>query len=142
MMHHGENASEISGAAGGYGPPPGGYPPAPPPGGYGGPPPGGFGPPPGGGDMGAGGGADVNTTLPLILAIVTMVCCGCLPMAIPALIFAIQAGSAKKIGDFATAAKQAKTSLIFAGIGIAFALIVWGIYFAFFGMAVLSAGHF
>ena len=49
MMHHGENASEISGAAGGYGPPPGGYPPAPPPGGYGGPPPGGFGGPPLGG---------------------------------------------------------------------------------------------
>src|SRR5688500_9723441 len=67
---------------GGYGPPQGGPPGGMPPGGYGGPPQG-FGPPgggfpPPGGPMMPGAGGDVNTTLPLVLGILSFFCCGIL----------------------------------------------------------------
>ena len=132
-------------AAGGYGPPGGGYPPpggggggfggpppggggyggppggAPPGGGYGGPPPQGFGPPggfpPPGGPMMPGAGGDVNTTLPLILSIVQLVLCCNLIFGGIGLLFAIQAGTAKKAGDLQTARAKAKTAMIVIIIG-------------------------
>lgn len=122
---------------GGFGPP-GGPPPGggggggfggpPPPGGYGGPPPGGFGPPggfpPPGGPMMPGAGGDVNTTLPLVLSIVSLFCCGLgTLLGIGGLVLSIQASNAKKSGDIMTAQQKAKTATILAGIGIALGVI-------------------
>jgi Interferon-induced transmembrane protein len=131
---------------GGYGGPPpgGGYGGPPPGGGYGGPPPGGgFGPPPGGygfgppgggfpppgGPMMPGMGGDVNTTLPLVLNIIgTLLCCGfgTIP-AIIGLVFAIQAGNAKKTGDLETARGKAKTSLILAIVAYVLGIVGGGV---------------
>lgn len=113
---------------GGFGPPPGGMPPGgAPPGGYGAPPPG-FGPPgggfpPPGGPMMPGAGGDVNTTLPLILAILMIFPCCNLFFGVPALIFAIQAGNLKKTGDLEGARGKAKITYIIAGIGFALYII-------------------
>jgi hypothetical protein len=61
-------------------------------------------------------GDDVNTTLPLILNIIaTVFCCGLgTILGIVGLVFAIQAGNAKKTGDLESARGKAKTSLILA----------------------------
>jgi hypothetical protein len=109
---------------GGYGGPPGGAPPG---GGYGGPPPGGFGGPPGfgppgggfqpGGPMMPGAGGDVNTTLPLILSICQLVLCCNLVFGGIGLVFAIQAGNAKKTGDIEGARAKAKTAMIVIIVG-------------------------
>lgn len=116
---------------GGFGPPPGGGYGAPPPGGYGGGPPpyGGFGPGgPGfaGGPMMPGAGGDVNTTVPLVLSILMIFPCGCsggILLGIPALIFAIQAGNAKKAGDYETARGKAKVSYILVGVGFGLSVL-------------------
>ncbi|MDB4993146.1 MAG: hypothetical protein JWM74_578 [Myxococcaceae bacterium] len=70
-------------------------------------------------------GGDVNTTLPLILNIVAMIfCCGLgTILGIVGLIFAIQAGSAKKQGDMETARGKAKTSLILAIVAFVLGLV-------------------
>jgi hypothetical protein len=70
-------------------------------------------------------GGDVNTTLPLILNIVAMIfCCGLgTILGLVGLIFAIQAGGAKKQGDMETARGKAKTSLILAIVAFALGLI-------------------
>lgn len=180
MVDQPMGANDISNAAGGYGPPGGGFPPGggyggppqggPPPGGFGGPPPGappgggyggpppggppggfggppqqgppgGFGPPgggfpPPGGPMGPGAGGDVNTTLPLVLSIVSIVCCGCLPMGIGGIIFSMQANTAKKAGDMVTAASKAKTALIMSIVG----MVVGGLGGVVYGVLMAMAG--
>ena len=72
-----------------------------------------------------GAGGDVNTTLPLILNIVAMIfCCGLgTILGIVGLIFAIQAGNAKKTGDMETARGKAKTSLILAIVAFVLGLV-------------------
>ena len=87
-------------------------------GGFGGPP-GGF-PPPGG--MGPAG--DVNTTLTMILSIVTLACC-CTPLGIFALINVMNANNAKKTGDLATAQAKNKTALTMSIIGMVGGLVIW-----------------
>jgi hypothetical protein len=96
----------------------------PPAGGYGAPPPGfgapgGF--PPPGGPMMPGAGGDVNTTLPIILSVVSIFFC-CIFGAIP-LVFAIQANSAKNAGDIEGARNKAKTATIVAGVMIALSIL-------------------
>lgn len=67
---------------------------------------------------------EVNTTLPLVLSIVSLFCCGLGTLiGIAALVFAIQAGNAKKTGDMATAQAKAKLSTILAAIGIGVGLL-------------------
>ena len=114
---------------GGFGAPPPGAPPGGgygvPPGGMGGPPPGGFGAPPGfppPGGMGPAG--DVNTTLTMILSIVTLACC-CTPLGIFALVNVMNANNAKKTGDLATAQAKNKSALTMAIIGMVGGLIIW-----------------
>jgi hypothetical protein len=113
------------------GPPPGGYGGAPgggyggAPGGYGGAPGGyGGGPPqyggPGGGMPGAGG--DVNTTLPLILGIVSIFCCW--PAAIVVIVFSLQAKKLKDQGQVDAARSKAKTASLIAYIVIALGLVL------------------
>jgi len=68
-----------------------------------------------------GAGGDVNTTLPLVLNIVAIFCF-CI-VGIIGLIFAIQAGTAKKNGDMETARSKAKLSLILAIVGIALGIV-------------------
>jgi len=66
--------------------------------------------------MGPGG--DVNTTLPLILSIVAGTVCCCLPLGVGGLVFSLQANTAKKMGDMATAQSKAKTATIMAIVGM------------------------
>ena len=64
-----------------------------------------------------GAGGDVNTTLPLVLSIVELVLCCNVLFGVISLIFAIQAGNAKKAGDLETARQKAKLSLIICLVG-------------------------
>jgi hypothetical protein len=105
---------------GGYGVPPG----APPPGGFGAPPPGGFGGPPGFPPPQMGPGGDINTTLTMILAIVTLACC-CTPLGIVSLINVMNANNAKKTGDLATAQAKNKSALTFAIVGMVGGVVIW-----------------
>lgn len=144
-------------AAGGYGPPPGGGFGGPPPGGFGGPPAGGFGAPPGGAPPPPGGfgppayppppGAypnaaaaadgDVKNVLALILNIKALLACGCMSggigavLSIIGIVYAVQAGTAKSNGDFATAKAKAKTSLILGGVNVGLGVLGFIAYFAF-----------
>ena len=75
-------------------------------------------------------GGDVNTTLPLILAILAIFPCGCPAcigsiLGIVALVFTIQAMNAKKVGDFATAQSKAKLGTILAGSGLGVGILLW-----------------
>ena len=77
-----------------------------------------------------GAGGDVNTTLPLVLSILMIFPCGCgggILFGIPALIFSIQAGGAKKVGDFDTARSKAKVAYILIVVGFAVSMILQGI---------------
>jgi hypothetical protein len=114
----------------GFGGPPGGAPP----GGYGAPPPQGFGPPgggfpPPGGPMMPGQGGDVNTTLPLVMGIVTVFCCW--PAAIPSIIFAVQAKSLRDQGQMEQARSKAKTAMLISGIAGGLAALGWICYIVF-----------
>jgi len=71
-----------------------------------------------------GAGGDVNTTIPLVLSILLVFPCCNLLFGIPALVFAIQAGNAKKAGDFETARGKAKISYIIMGVGMAISVVV------------------
>lgn len=134
------------GGGGGYGAPPGGFgggPPPPggggygaPPAGFGTPPPGGFGPP---GNFAPPGGfgapqAEVNTTLPLILSIASIFACSNLLFGIPAMIFAIQAGTCVTNGDIEAAQRKVKTSYTILAIGTVLAVVGWISVIVFFGM--------
>ena len=68
---------------------------------------------------------DVNTTLPLVLNIVGIVCCACFPVAIVGLVFSIQANTAKKAGDIATAQNKAKIALICGIVSLALGVLGW-----------------
>jgi hypothetical protein len=75
-------------------------------------------------------GGDVNTTLPLILSIITLLC-NCL-FGIPALVLAILAMNEKKAGKLDDARSKAKISLILSIVGWVIG-IVFGILNAVFG---------
>jgi hypothetical protein len=64
-----------------------------------------------------GAGGDVNTTLPLVLSIVELVVCCNVLFGVLGLVFAIQAGNAKKSGDLETARSKAKLSMIIVLVG-------------------------
>jgi hypothetical protein len=64
-----------------------------------------------------GAGGDVNTTLPLVLSIVELVLCCNVLFGVLGLVFAIQAGNAKKAGDLETARSKAKLSMIIVLVG-------------------------
>ena len=79
------------------------------------------------GGMGGGGGAEVNTTIPLVLGILSTLCCGWLigfGLGIAAIILAVQAGNAKKAGDMVTAQAKAKTATILGAVGIGVSLLL------------------
>ena len=68
-------------------------------------------------------GGDVNTTLPLILSILSIVPCCNIFFGIPALILAILAMNAKKAGNFEDARKKAKISTILAIVGFVLSIV-------------------
>jgi hypothetical protein len=74
-----------------------------------------------------GAGGDVNTTLPLVLSIVQLVFCCNLLFGGIGLVFAIQAGNAKKTGDLETARSKAKTAMIVIIVGAVLEFLVGGI---------------
>lgn len=79
------------------------------------------------GMMGGGGGGDVNTTLPLVLGILSTLCCGMFigfGLGIAAIVLAVQAGNAKKSGDMVTAAAKAKTATILGGVGLGLGIVL------------------
>jgi hypothetical protein len=79
----------------------------------------------GGAPMGGGAGGDVNTTLPLILGILSCFCCGIsLALGITAIVFSQQAKSAKAAGDMATAQQKAKLATILGAVGIGIGVIL------------------
>jgi len=78
-----------------------------------------------------GAGGDVNTTLPIILSIISCLCCGIsLILGIVGIVLSVQAGNAKNMGDIEGARGKAKTATILAAVGIGLGLlldVVWGI---------------
>jgi hypothetical protein len=75
-----------------------------------------------------GAGGDVNTTLPLVLAIVGWFLCATHIFGIIAFIFALQAGTAKKMGDMEGARKKSKLSIILSIVGLGLNILCGGIY--------------
>jgi hypothetical protein len=88
----GSPAGEITPPVSGYGPP-GGVPPL-------------------GGPMTPGSGRDVNTTLPLVLAIASTVLCCDPVLGLPAIVLAIQARTARDEGAIDLARRRARTALL------------------------------
>ena len=71
-----------------------------------------------------GAGGDVNTTLPLVLSILSLFCCGFgFVGGVVGIVFAVQASNAKKTGDLETARSKAKVSLIVAIVSLALGTI-------------------
>ncbi len=71
-----------------------------------------------------GAGGDVNTTLPLVLSIVSLFCCGFgTLLGIVGIVLSVQAGNAKKMGDIEGARGKAKTATILAAIGIGLGIL-------------------
>jgi hypothetical protein len=79
-------------------------------------------------------GGDVNTTLPLVLSIICLACC-CIPGGIFALINAMNANNAKKMGDLATAQSKARTSLIVSLVSMVLVAVFGTIYGVFMIMS-------
>lgn len=67
---------------------------------------------------------DVNTTLTMVLSIITLACC-CTPLGIVSLINVMNANKAKQTGDLATAQAKNKTALTMAIIGMVGGVILW-----------------
>jgi hypothetical protein len=88
-----------------------------------------------------GSGGDVNTTLPLVLSIVSLLL-GINPIGIVALVFAILAMNARTAGNMEEARSKAKASIILACVAIGiFVLVIVGwllLVFGLFGAAILS----
>ena len=68
-------------------------------------------------------GGDVNTTLPLILAILSIFPCCNIFFGIPALILAILAMNAKKAGNLEDARSKSKISIIISVVGWVLSII-------------------
>jgi hypothetical protein len=84
------------------------------------------------------GGGDVNTTLPLVLGIISMVLCGNFLLGIPAIIFAVIAMNSRSVGNLEDARQKAKIATILASIGMAMTVLVimaWGAILAVAAMA-------
>ncbi|MEQ9080654.1 MAG: hypothetical protein RLP09_42720 [Sandaracinaceae bacterium] len=119
-----------SGGGGGFGQPPGGFGPPPggqPPMGQGG---GGFGPPPGPQ------GVPIQEGPAIIMAIVSIVLCGCLPGGLVGLLLANQAKQAAARGDESGA--RSKLMMSYAASGISMALMML-VIFLYFVLMVLGA---
>jgi hypothetical protein len=82
-----------------------------------------------------GAGGDLNTTLPLILGIVTIFCCW--PAAIFIILFAVQAKKLKEQGQIDQARSKAKIATIVAAIIIGLDIVGGIIY----GILIAVGGH-
>ncbi len=71
-----------------------------------------------------------NTGLSIGLAIFSMLCCGCMPLGIVALIYAIQANSAASRGDIGEANRLDGTSRTWSYWSIGVGILCTGLYFA------------
>jgi hypothetical protein len=71
-----------------------------------------------------GSGGDVNTTLPLILSIASVLLCGNYLLGIPAIILAVMAGSSKTAGNLEDARSKAKVSTILCVVGFALNMVI------------------
>jgi hypothetical protein len=90
------------------------------------------------------GGADVNTTLPLILSLVSTFCCfyGVVSfiLGVIGIVFSIQAMNLQKIGDIEQARSKAKTATILAAVGMVLG-VIGGILFWVLGIAASVMGN-
>lgn len=75
-----------------------------------------------------GAGGEVNTTLPLILNIVALVFCStsCIApiIAIVGIVFSVQAGNMKKMGDVGGATAKAKSAMTMAIVALAIGFVL------------------
>lgn len=73
----------------------------------------------------------------LVWAILSTVFC-CIPTGIASIIFASKVNEAYARGEYQEAAKASKNAKTWALIGAGAALLVWIVYFAIFGFAILG----
>lgn len=74
-------------------------------------------------------GVAVDTTPTLIKAIVSTLCCGCLPLGVIAIVFAAQAMSANGSGDFMGAEEAKRKSNVISNWSIGFGIVSGILYF-------------
>jgi hypothetical protein len=81
----------------------------------------------------------VNTTLPLVLGIVSTVMCGNFLLGIPAIIFAVIAMNAKSVGNFEDARQKAKVATILAAVGMGLVVLAVGAWIAIIAVAAMAS---
>jgi hypothetical protein len=86
-----------------------------------------------------GAGDDVNTTLPLILGILSIFCCW--PAAIFIIIFAVQAKGLKTQGQIEAARGKAKVATIVGGIIVGLGAVFWIIYLILMVVGAAAGGR-
>lgn len=74
----------------------------------------------------------------LALAIISTVLC-CLPTGIVSIIYAAKVNEAYASGDYEKAVQSSKNAKTWALVGIGLAVLIWIVYFAFFGLAMFAS---
>ncbi len=73
----------------------------------------------------------------MVLAILSTIFC-CIATGIASIIYASKVNENYARGDYAEAEKASKNARLWAFVGIGFSLLIWIIYFAIFGFAILG----
>ncbi|HEV2718930.1 MAG TPA: CD225/dispanin family protein [Thermoanaerobaculia bacterium] len=85
--------------------------------------------------------APANINNYLVPSILVTLCC-CLPLGVVAIIFAAQVNSKIAAGDTAGALQAAKNAKLFTWIGFGSGIVIWILYVAIYGTALLHTyGH-
>lgn len=74
----------------------------------------------------------------MVLAILSTVFC-CLATGIASIVYAAKVNEHYARGEYAEAERASKNAKMWAFIGIGFAVLVWFVYFALFGFAILGS---
>ncbi len=90
------------------------------------------------GQMGQGG-PRPNIPNHLVKAIISTVCCGCLPVGIVAIVFAAQVNGKLDAGDYAGAQKTSDQASLWGNIAIGLGVLVWIISIGLQFLAVVAA---
>jgi hypothetical protein len=93
-------------------------------------------PPPAGGGAATGGTPPNNYLIPAILAIFC-----CWPLAIPAIIFALQVNSKAAAGDMQGAQDASRKAKLFSFIGLGIGAVVIVIYIILFGVGMIAGNR-
>ena len=85
------------------------------------------------------GGLRPNIPNHLVKAIISTVCCGCLPVGIVAIVFAAQVNGKLDAGDYAGAQKTSDQASLWGNIAIGLGVLVWIISIGLQVLAVVAA---